>query len=89
MIARLDDAQIANARRNDMREVWDHAQLQARQRWTPVDTPAGPVPALLAWAQRVLDAVASAAGAAVAVDGKMVDKPVLLRPQALLRQAAD
>ena len=43
----------------------------------------------LAWAHRVLDAAASAAGAAVAVDGKMVDKPVLLRAQALLRQAAD
>jgi len=42
----------------------------------------------LAWAQRVLDAAASAGGAAVAVDGKMVDKPVLLRAQALLRQAS-
>ena len=47
VIARLDEAQIANARMNDMREVWGHAQLQARQRWTQVDTPAGPVPALL------------------------------------------
>ena len=47
VVARLDEAQIANARMNDMREVWGHAQLQARQRWTQVDTPAGPVPALL------------------------------------------
>ena len=44
---RLDQAQIANARMNDMHEVWEHAQLQARQRWIEVDTPAGPVPALL------------------------------------------
>ncbi|HJV63062.1 MAG TPA: CaiB/BaiF CoA-transferase family protein [Albitalea sp.] len=45
--ARLDEAQIANARVNDMHEVWQHRQLQARERWTRVDTPAGPVPALV------------------------------------------
>lgn len=47
VIARLDEAQIANARLNDMHEVWEHAQLRARERWTEVATPAGPVPALL------------------------------------------
>jgi len=47
VIARLDEAQIANARMNDMKDVWDHAQLRSRERWTQVDTPAGPVPALL------------------------------------------
>ena len=41
-----------------------------------------------AWAQRVLDASAAAGGATVAVDGKMVDKPVLLRAQAIRRDAA-
>jgi crotonobetainyl-CoA:carnitine CoA-transferase CaiB-like acyl-CoA transferase len=44
---RLDDAQIANARVNTMHEVWQHPQLAARQRWAQVDTPAGPMPALL------------------------------------------
>ncbi len=44
---RLDQAQIANARMNDMQELWQHAQLRARQRWVEVATPAGPVPALL------------------------------------------
>jgi itaconate CoA-transferase len=44
---RLDAAQIANARMNDMAGVWAHPQLQARARWRDVDTPAGPVPALL------------------------------------------
>jgi len=44
---RLDEAQIANARMNDMQALWQHAQLQARGRWTEVDTPVGPVPALL------------------------------------------
>lgn len=47
VVARLDAAQIANARVNDMHEVWAHPQLAARGRWREVDTPAGPVPALL------------------------------------------
>lgn len=45
-----------------------------------------PAPEELAWAERVL--AAAAGGAAVAVDGKMVDRPVLLRAQAILREAA-
>jgi itaconate CoA-transferase len=47
LTARLDAAQIANARMNDMHDVWQHPQLAARQRWTEVATPAGPIPALL------------------------------------------
>ncbi len=45
--ARLDAAQIANAHMNDMHDLWQHAQLKARERWVEVDTPAGTVPALL------------------------------------------
>ena len=41
------------------------------------------------WAQRVLAAAGSSGGAAMAVDGKMVDKPVLLRAEAIQRDAAD
>jgi len=33
IVQRLDEAQIGNARMNDMREVWEHAQLRARERW--------------------------------------------------------
>ena len=47
MAQRLDDAQIANAQVNDMAGLWAHPQLAARSRWAQVDTPAGPVPALL------------------------------------------
>nr|WP_315225695.1 CaiB/BaiF CoA-transferase family protein [uncultured Limnohabitans sp.] len=47
VIARLDVAQIANARMNTMAELWAHPQLQARDRWTSVDSPAGDLPALL------------------------------------------
>lgn len=45
-----------------------------------------PSAAELNWAQRVVDAADRAGGAAVTVDGKMVDRPVMLRAQALLRQ---
>jgi itaconate CoA-transferase len=45
--ARLDDAKIANARMNDMHDVWDHPQLGARHRWQYVESPVGDVPALL------------------------------------------
>lgn len=44
---RLEDAQIANARVNDMAGVWAHPQLQARARWSKVGSPAGELPALL------------------------------------------
>lgn len=47
IVTRLDTAGIANARVNDVHEVWRHAQLAARKRWTQVDTTAGSVPALL------------------------------------------
>jgi itaconate CoA-transferase len=43
---RLDQAQIANSRMNTMAEVWDHPQLQARDRWTTIGSPSGPLPAL-------------------------------------------
>jgi itaconate CoA-transferase len=45
--ARLDAAGIANGRMNDVREVWNHPQLQARDRWREVGTPVGPVRAML------------------------------------------
>jgi itaconate CoA-transferase len=47
LVSRLDEAQIANARVNDMHDVWQHPQLKARGRWTEVPTPSGPIPALL------------------------------------------
>lgn len=44
---RLEDAQIANGRMNDMAGLWSHPQLKARDRWRSVATPAGEIPALL------------------------------------------
>ncbi|MFM0319657.1 CaiB/BaiF CoA-transferase family protein [Paraburkholderia nemoris] len=47
VISRLDTAQIANARMNDMPDVWSHPQLKERNRWVSIDSPAGAIPALL------------------------------------------
>ncbi|NVZ99352.1 CaiB/BaiF CoA transferase family protein [Pseudomonas gingeri] len=47
LIARLEEAQIANARVNDMQGVWDHPQLKARDGWREVDSPSGKLPSLL------------------------------------------
>lgn len=47
VMQRLDDAGIAHAQVNGLAQVWDHAQLRARERWAEVQTPAGPVPAAL------------------------------------------
>lgn len=44
---RLDDAGVPAARLNDVAGLVDHPQLEARDRWREVDTPAGPVRGLL------------------------------------------
>ncbi|MES2951689.1 MAG: CaiB/BaiF CoA-transferase family protein [Pseudomonadota bacterium] len=47
VIARLDTADIANAHVNSMADLWQHPQLAARKRWRTIDSPAGPIPALM------------------------------------------
>lgn len=47
VIARLDDAQIANAAVNQVGDLWSHPQLQARRRFRSIDSPAGELRALL------------------------------------------
>jgi crotonobetainyl-CoA:carnitine CoA-transferase CaiB-like acyl-CoA transferase len=46
VIARLDAADIANARLNGIDEFWRHPQLDARDRRVTVGSPAGPIEAL-------------------------------------------
>jgi itaconate CoA-transferase len=46
VIARLERADIANARLNSVEEFWRHPQLAARGRWVKVGSPAGEVDAL-------------------------------------------
>ena len=84
---------------NDVERIAQHAQRSRRlgfggmfcihpRQIDPVDRSFSPTPAQLEWAQRVLAADAASGGAPVAVDGKMVDKPVVLKAQALLRAGA-
>ena len=47
VIRKLDAAGIANARMNTPEEVWNHPQLQARNRWREVGSPVGMIPAPL------------------------------------------
>jgi len=47
VIARLDRARIANARMNSVVQFLQHPQLAIRDAWRQVDSPAGPVPALI------------------------------------------
>ena len=47
IVASLEAAGIANARLNTVQEFWDHPQLEARNRWREVDSPAGTLDALL------------------------------------------
>jgi citrate lyase subunit beta/citryl-CoA lyase len=43
----------------------------------------------IAWARRVVAAVEAAQGGVVAVDGKMVDRPVLALAERILAQARE
>jgi itaconate CoA-transferase len=45
-VAALDAAGIASAHMTPVSELADHPQLRERGRWTEVDTPVGPVPAV-------------------------------------------
>jgi len=46
VVERLETADIANARLNDMGQFWRHPQLEARGRWAKVGSPAGEIDAL-------------------------------------------
>jgi len=47
IIDRLENAQIANARLNSVQEFVDHPQLAVRQRWREIESPVGPLRALI------------------------------------------
>jgi len=47
VIERLERARIANAQVNTMADLWAHPQLKARDRLGRVDTPVGPIAALV------------------------------------------
>jgi citrate lyase subunit beta/citryl-CoA lyase len=47
-----------------------------------------PDEAEIAWARKVIDAAQRSGGAAVAIEGRMVDRPVILKAERIVRQAA-
>jgi len=55
VMQRLDSVGIANAQMNALSDVWAHPQLAARERWREVQTPSGPIAALLPPGMRAED----------------------------------
>jgi itaconate CoA-transferase len=47
ILARLEEAQIANSRMNSIQEFLEHPQLAARDRWWDIDSPVGKLSALI------------------------------------------
>jgi len=84
----LDDSARIEGEARRARSLGFGAKLCIHPRQVAIVNAAfSPSAAELAWAQRVVDAAAAADGAAVAVDGKMVDAPVLARARRLLAAA--
>jgi citrate lyase subunit beta/citryl-CoA lyase len=82
---------------DDEAEVEDDAQRARRlgfgaklcihpRQLAAVNRSFSPTATEIAWAQRVLEIAAASGGAAVALDGRMIDKPVILRAQAILAE---
>ena len=54
-----------------------------------VNSAFGPSADEISWAQRVLEAAARSGGAAVRVEGRMVDRPVMMKAQAIVQEAGE
>jgi citrate lyase subunit beta/citryl-CoA lyase len=84
----IDDADKLRADAERARRLGFGAKLCIHPRQVSVVERAfAPTDAERDWARRVLAAAERAGGAAVAVDGRMVDKPVMLRARAILDDA--
>lgn len=84
----LDDAPAVHAEAQRARRLGFGAKLCIHPRQiAPVHQAFVPTAAQLDWARRVLAAAQASGGAAVALDGAMVDRPVILRAQSLLARA--
>ena len=81
----IDDAEALRADAERARRLGFGAKLCIHPKQVAVVERAfAPSEAERDWARRVLDAAARAKGGVVAVDGRMVDKPVMLRARAIL-----
>lgn len=87
--ARIDDATRLDVETARARRFGFGAKLCIHPRQVAaVNAAFAPSASRIAWAEKVVQAAARAHGAVVAVDGAMVDRPVLLRAEAVLRAAA-
>ena len=81
----IDDAEALRADAERARRLGFGAKLCIHPKQVAiVERAFAPSEAEREWARRVLDAAARAKGGVVAVDGRMVDKPVMLRARAIL-----
>lgn len=81
----IDDAALLAADSDRARRLGFGAKLCIHPRQVAaVNSAFTPSDEAVHWARRVLQAAEGAGGAAVALDGKMIDKPVILRAQAIL-----
>jgi citrate lyase subunit beta / citryl-CoA lyase len=86
--AAIDDAALLAADVQRARRLGFGAKLCIHPRQVQaVHQGLAPAPAEVAWARRIVEAAGSAGGGAVAVDGTMVDAPVLERARTILRDA--
>lgn len=84
----VDDADEVEREAQAARRLGFGAKLCIHPRQlAPVNRSFQPSDADIAWARRVVAIAESSGGAAVALDGRMIDKPVILRAQAILAEA--
>ena len=83
----IDNADALEARSRFRQRFWLHRQaVHPSRQVAAVREALAPTPAEQDWARRVI-AAAEAGTGAVQVDGRMVDRPVLLKAQAILGRA--
>jgi citrate lyase subunit beta/citryl-CoA lyase len=84
----LDDPQELREEAQRARRLGFGAKLCIHpKQLAPVNECFSPSAYEIAWAKRILDAADAAKGAAVALDGKMVDRPVILKAQEIMAAA--
>ena len=84
----LDDAKQLLDDSNRARRLGFGAKLCIHpKQLAPVHQCFSPSAEEIAWARRVLDAARAAKGAAVALDGRMIDRPVILKAEEILASA--
>lgn len=81
----IEDADLLSAETRRGRRLGFGAKLCIHPKQVPVVNACfAPTPEEIAWATRVLEAAERSKGAAVAVDGKMVDTPVIQKARGIL-----